>query len=297
MNLYQHGALKFPNAGLLASSSGRGWQGVAAELRAHPAGNLPAVLPSQVEITLAIEGGNGAVSRKGNGVRQVTRVEPGTLWLCPVGVGEDDTNISADLPEILHIYLSEENFQSLSRQYGNIRVNGSSVRYLADVDDALIRQLGLSILTELRQETSAGRLLVESSALALTARLVQSHGHESLNSLFNGEDKACPTRIARVVDYIRSNLEGDLTMDELAGVACLSSFHFARMFKQVTGKTPHHYVSNQRLGRAKSLLLDGGVSFAEIALRSGFSTQASFNRSFRQAEGCSPSQYLGRRRS
>jgi AraC-like DNA-binding protein len=98
-------------------------------------------------------------------------------------------------------------------------------------------------------------------------------------------------RLSRVVDYIEANLEGDLTVDRLAGIACLSRFHFARAFKAAVGLPPHQYVSGKRVERAKALLIREGRSLIDIALTLRFSCQANFTRAFRQATGLTPSQY------
>jgi AraC family transcriptional regulator len=293
MDLHRHGILKFPNAGLLASSHDRGWQGVAAELRSHPSGDLPAIVPTQMEITLATRRCPGAqVSRKGAGLRQQTAVEPGTIWLCPVGVGEDDINISAPLSEVLHIYLPEDRFKALADLYGDARIRADTVRYLADVQDPLIRQIGLSILGELVQESSAGRMMVESAALTLTARVAQAYGHDRPDSAApSTEEGSCPDRIQRAIAFIRDNLERDLSITELAAVACLSPFHFARMFKRVTGQTPYGFVSAERLACACRLLADRKISILDVALRSGFSSQAAFGTAFKRAKGYTPSEY------
>ncbi|WP_157944661.1 helix-turn-helix domain-containing protein [Mangrovicella endophytica] len=294
MDLHSHGEFKFPNAGLVASSQGRGWSGVAAELRCHPPGNLPAIVPTQMEITLATRRSPGAfVSRKGAGHRQRTAVEAGTVWLCPVGVGEDDINISAALQDVLHIYLPTDRFAHLAELYGDRCIRADAVRYLADVDDDLIRQLGFSIHRELCGESAGGRMMVETASLALVARVSQTYGHDSPERPGAEAAGALPSasRIGRAIEFIRDNLDGELTVAELAEVACLSPFHFARMFKAVTGSTPHGFVSAARLGEARRLLVQGKLSLAEIAHRSGFSSQAAFSTAFKRAVGCSPRKY------
>lgn len=88
-----HGDWKFPRAELLASSRDRDWRGIAAELRYHPAGEIPPIRSSQIEVTLALSGNeNGYVNRRGNGETQRTSVAPGQIWLCPAGVEEDSTS-------------------------------------------------------------------------------------------------------------------------------------------------------------------------------------------------------------
>ncbi|WP_188092614.1 AraC family transcriptional regulator [Azospirillum sp. B21] len=295
MNLHAHGTFKFPNAGLAATSLGRGWNGVAAELRSHPAGDLPAIVPTQMEITLATRRSPGAfVMRKGAGVRQRSAVEEGTIWLCPVGVGEDEISISAPLDEILHIYLPADRFDGLAALYGDARIRADAIRYLADLRDPLIRQIGLSIRAELLQETSAGRMMVESAALALAARVAHAYAHDRPEPSQTPQEADCPKRISRVIDFIRDNLERDISVGELATVACLSPFHFARMFKRLTGKTPHGFVSAERFALARKLLGDPDMPLVTVAHRSGFSTQAAFGTAFKRAMGCTPGAYRRR---
>jgi AraC family transcriptional regulator len=97
-----------------------------------------------------------------------------------------------------------------------------------------------------------------------------------------------------VLDFIDSNLEGDLTIARLAGIACLSRFHFARAFKAATGQSPHQYVSAKRLAHAKALLLNAERSLIDISLAVGFSGQANFTRAFRERAGQTPGQYRRR---
>ena len=297
MDLHRHGEFKFPNADLVASSRGRGWSGVAAELRCHAAGDLPAILPVQMEITIATRRSPGAfVSRKGAGLRQRTAVEEGTIWLCPSGVGEDEINLSGDLLDILHVYLPDERFAHLAEHYGDARIRPDAVRYLAGLDDSFIRHLGEAIHRELLEESSAGRMMVETASLALVARIAQAYGHDRPDGpRTSAPAPACPERIRRAIEYIRDNLHRELTVAELAEVACLSPFHFSRMFKLVTGRTPHAFVSAARLEEARRLLSRGAASLAEVAHRSGFSGQSAFSTAFKRAVGCTPGEY--RRRS
>ena len=87
------------------------------------------------------------------------------------------------------------------------------------------------------------------------------------------------------------NLEGDLTIDHLASIACLSRFHFARVFKAAIGQFPHQYVSAKRLERAKALVIRGDQTLVDIALALNFSCQANFTRAFRRATGQTPGQF------
>jgi AraC family transcriptional regulator len=96
------------------------------------------------------------------------------------------------------------------------------------------------------------------------------------------------TRTQRVIDYMTAHLEDAIDLDDLAGAACLSPFHFARLFRNRMGIPPYRFLSTMRLERAKMLLMNTRVQLSEIALVSQFSNQTNFTRAFRQFAGVTP---------
>jgi AraC family transcriptional regulator len=169
----------------------------------------------------------------------------------------------------------------------------ASLPYESGFQDPLLAEIAYAIVSELQNETSGGRLLAETLASSLAARLVHSHVRPSpartvLPITQEGLDRR---RLSRVLDCIEVNLEGDLTLDHLASIACLSRFHFARAFKAALGQPPHQYVTAKRIARAKALLMRGDQSLVDIALGLNFSCQANFTRAFRQQTGQTPGQY------
>jgi AraC family transcriptional regulator len=294
-SLHDHGIFKFPQAGVINSSVDRRWRNLGAEVRAHPACELPAICGSQMEITLALQGTpSGVVHRRGDGRLQSTMVRSGTLWFCPIGVQEDSIRITEPLPEILHLYLSEHQFASVSELTSRPIASGD-IAYLADVPDELVRQICYRILQEMRFETAAGDLLVEQLSMTLALHLLSSYSGNILAARPIDESGALsPARRSRVIDYIEENLEADLKVAELAEVACLSRFHFARSFKAALGQSPSEYVASRRLMHSRTLLADPGLSLTEIAFRCRFSSQAAFGRAFRRQIGISPGEYRRR---
>ncbi len=80
---------------------------MAADVRNHPAGEIPPPVPQQMEVTLALRGSDaGRVERRGNGEIQNTAARAGKLWLCPIGMVEDSIRIIQDLGNILHDFLA-----------------------------------------------------------------------------------------------------------------------------------------------------------------------------------------------
>lgn len=98
-------------------------------------------------------------------------------------------------------------------------------------------------------------------------------------------------RLAWVVDYIYSNLGKVIELDDLANVACLSKFHFLRLFKHFFKQTPHQFINNLRVIKAQHLLIKTEIPIIEIAFCLGFEYLSSFTRMFTKSVGVSPQTY------
>jgi AraC family transcriptional regulator len=98
-------------------------------------------------------------------------------------------------------------------------------------------------------------------------------------------------RIDRVIDYLGEHLDTPLKLEELAKVACFSEFHFHRIFRAMTGETLNNFTNRLRLEKAARLLKRTRQSATDIALECGFSSSATFSRSFNHAFNTSPTQY------
>jgi AraC family transcriptional regulator len=148
------------------------------------------------------------------------------------------------------------------------------------------------MLAEMAEETATGRMFAETSSLMLAARLAHRYADGSfLKPGTVGGQRLDGIRLRRVLDHIEQHLEDEMTVADLAGLANLSTFHFARMFTATLGVPPFRYVSRRRLEHAMALLAAGTFPLSEIAHRSGFSSQAGFNRAFRRATGMTPGEY------
>jgi AraC family transcriptional regulator len=98
-------------------------------------------------------------------------------------------------------------------------------------------------------------------------------------------------RFARVRDYIEHNLGEAISLEDLARVAGVSRFHFARQFRRCTGESPMEYLLRTRVERAKMLLRESQARVADISAELGFADQSHFARTFRRLVGMPPSTY------
>ena len=95
----------------------------------------------------------------------------------------------------------------------------------------------------------------------------------------------------RVHDYIAAHLDQKITNDALAQVAGLSTAHFCAVFKQTEGMSPHRYVLQYRVRRARQLLTSTEMSLSEIADAAGFSNASHCIQYFREIVGVTPGEY------
>ena len=91
--------------------------------------------------------------------------------------------------------------------------------------------------------------------------------------------------------YIDENLDRDLRLAEIAALVAMSPYHFARMFKQSTGFTPHQYLIRQRLSQAKELLRRSDMAIADIGYMVGYQNPSHFTRVFRKHTKVTPKAY------
>lgn len=93
----------------------------------------------------------------------------------------------------------------------------------------------------------------------------------------------------RVLEFIEEHLADTISLSTLSALAQLSTYHFARAFKQTLGMPPHRYHMSRRVERAKVLLADKSVT--EVALAVGYAETSSFSSGFRRVTGMSPTEF------
>ena len=98
-------------------------------------------------------------------------------------------------------------------------------------------------------------------------------------------------RLCRARDYAHAYFASPIDTRILARQAALSPFHFHRLFTGTFGATPHDFLTELRIGRAKQLLASGSYSVTETCFEAGYSSLGSFSTKFRAVVGLSPAGY------
>lgn len=159
------------------------------------------------------------------------------------------------------------------------------------VEDALLRELVMSLRGELRTGADSNGRYAQTLAATLAAHIVRRYSTDRLQ-LPEGVGGLSAPALRRVIQHIHEHLDEELPLDRLAAQAGLSTCHFARLFKTTTGLAPHRYVLNCRITRAKQLLAQGRHGLAEVALAAGFCDQGHLTRCFRRAVGTTPAAFV-----
>ncbi len=135
----------------------------------------------------------------------------------------------------------------------------------------------------------AGDLYVESLRNLLAVHLLRNHTRAVVKPAAEGNLDGL--QLKQLQDYIETHLAEELSIARLAAQIPLSQFHFARAFKAATGASPHRYITQRRIERAKALLAATKLSAAEVAYQVGFANQSHFTAQFRKAVGATPKQF------
>lgn len=159
------------------------------------------------------------------------------------------------------------------------------------IQDQLIYQIGLALQAELQSQGSSSGLYAEAMVNALAIHILRHYSTQSHQTVsYNGG--LSPHKLRLVTDYISNHLDHELSLNELAAIAQLSQYHFCRAFKQATGLSPHQYLIQQRVERAKQLLQSDGMTIGAVAIACGFSHQSHLHRHFKRLTGVTPKTFL-----
>jgi AraC family transcriptional regulator len=284
-----HGRVHRPGNELLLHSEDVGWSSLhAAVFREAPfqAKEPPIGHPSLIyhisnptRVTRQIDGAQVEKALIGPRRFSLTPGESSTQWQ------------HAGNPEILQVYLRKSTYQAaIEEMFGMDGAAAEVVPRFATIDP-LLEQLALAILAALRDGSSQDRLYVETMAQMIAVHLARKHSSRSRPEKIVAGDGLSRQRIQRLLEYIEANLGGDLSLETMAAEIEMSPFYLSRVFKASLGQSPHRYVLERRVERAKQMLRDSDTPVADVALTSGFSSQSHLSNWFHRLVGTSPAAY------
>jgi AraC family transcriptional regulator len=212
-------------------------------------------------------------------------VSPGTVNLMPQGL----TSVTG-WREPMQIASFEFSSALIERLLdGRAPAPSEQLVSLRNSSDPIAYDLACRVAAELRAPTAT--LYGEMLCLALAVHLLHRYGRTGVDAVAC-KGRLSPIQARRVLEYMRANLDCELSVSAIASVAGMSDAHFARAFRATFKEPPHRTVLRWRLERAIRLVARNGYSLAEAALAAGFCDQAHFTNAMRRHFGITPGNLL-----
>jgi AraC family transcriptional regulator len=188
---------------------------------------------------------------------------------------------------LIHVYIQKELLQEIAKDC--LKQSSFRLKPAYLVRDLLIEELARSLYLE--SETGAlDPLIARAAVTTLCVRLLRAYSAREDAEVYASGGLG-PSRERRVREHIETHIEEDLSIQALSRVVGLSPQHFAVLFRESTGFTPHQYVNHRRIALAQQLLRKNHSSLIDVSLQCGFSSQSQFITTFRKLVGMTPGRF------
>lgn len=279
-----------------STSRERGWGGITVDLYRPRKDFFQSYPALDHHLVCYCPSGRGRLIQRRKGVVHEGVISAGVSLLMPAGC---DSTWEGDSAASARLRIPTSLISLASEQIGRREASSVEIRNVFEVRDPTIERMTLLLLAELEHKPHPAQpLIVDQIAVAFAAHILRS---------YSAFDVACQYELpslgrfemARLTDFIESNINRPIGLTELASLINVSRFHFTRLFKRSTGLTPISFVERCRIRRAQSLILETNLALVDIALVTGFADQSHFTRRFHRHIGCTPAVFArenGRRR-
>ncbi|MBD3882893.1 helix-turn-helix transcriptional regulator [Phormidium tenue FACHB-886] len=272
-----------PDGGVLFSSVNAGWRGITVEFHQISPFELPEHYIDGHRLAVNVGQPVHYEWKEGNRWRQ-TILKPGDFCLQTHG----DLNFPRwkSKFEFLAIALEPRFVSQAFQETGAPENIGFQTR--RGESDSAIAEFTHRFKRELEAGSYCGALYGESLAVAFALHLIEYHSDRP-QKLRRPSGRLSSHQLKQTVEYVHEHLGEELSLVDLAEQMNLSAFHFARLFKNSLGLSPHQYMLQNRVERAKKLItVANKPDLTDIGLQVGFYDQAHFTKAFKRLVGVPP---------
>ena len=278
-----------PNPAVLASS---GWDSLHVELHHQPQFEVAEHQHTMHVIACglpnSLSAGEFAIGDRWlAGKRETERRQLGDIAIIPAGIAHRcnwNTTVQFGILAIEPTLL-----QHIGQDWVNPDRIQLRPQFMSERDD-LIQSIFATLSAELSTGGIGSNLLVDSIKTTLAIHLLRNYC-TTFPRLSSYADGLSAVKLTLIKDYINAHLDLDLKLTELSSIVQISPYHFLRLFKKTLGITPHQYILQQRIERAKYLLKSSTLDISEIAFKVGFCDSSHLTRCFKSILGKTPSQW------
>ena len=251
--------------------------------------------PDIPDITLILFAGGPLhmEQRYENGSGTTLVVREGELVLRPSVVAPYEVGwkgLSSTPTRTLHLHLNRNLLLHTAQELTGADPAQISMPRRAGFQDPLLVQIALALWGELQQSAPAGKLYAQTAAQMIAVHLL-CHYTSAQIRIKEVSQFLTQRQMKRIIDYVLADLHQELSLEALAEQVDFSPYHFARLFRQTTGESPHQFVMRQRIEKAQHLLRGTNAPLAHVAFESGFANQSHLTRIFKRYLGTTPKAY------
>lgn len=191
--------------------------------------------------------------------------------------------------DVSHIYLSNTLMSRVAMDVMERPIEEVRLHDLLRTQDLILTSISNEITREVSSRGIGGSLYAEALGMQLAIHLLRHYASVTF------KEREAPGRLSqlqkqRLLEFIDANLQNSIRLDEMADTVGLGVWTFSRKFSESFSCSPHAFVTNQRVERAKRMLCEGSLAIKEIAYLCGFSDQAHLTRALRTKLGITPAQ-------
>lgn len=231
--------------------------------------------PGHHTLSLYLEGGHAVRCHQAPSAR----AEPGTLCVLPAG-HESRWDVNGSL-QLLHLYLPRLQLAQSAERWFDLDPRFAGLAERIFFHDEKLAAL-CSRVAAVDWRDGDGALALQQLTLDIQAHLLAEHTvHRSPRREVKGG--LSPVARRRVLEYVEERLDQGVGLGDLAEAACLSDYHFARMFKTSFGVSPHAWVMQRRVARARRSLAEGRLGLEEVAIQCGYAHLSHMNAALKRA--------------
>jgi AraC family transcriptional regulator len=215
---------------------------------------------------------------------------PGTVTVVPRGQG--GSRVSRGPIEVSNVFLGSDRLHDCA----DLVAHGQRPELIgrSGVSDPKLFAIMTLLSDEAEMPGGGSRLFIERGIDLLCLQLLRAHSSLDTPPRATARRGLATWQVKRISAYMRDNLERDMSLQDLADQVGLSRFHFCHAFRLATGSSPHEWLTQLRIERARHLLASPQLRIIDVALAVGYQTPSAFTARFRKLLGMTPTEFRAR---
>lgn len=269
---------------LTVDSGAQSWDGL--RLRGYRYENLDVPIPPIQDYMIVVyRDGQTPMNRRCSGPWKSESVHPGVVSI--LTQAEKSHWHWTEAVEVLHIYISPTKLAQIASDATDKQVEHVKLRDVLRADDQVLRYIAETLFNEAKSSALGGQILVESITNQICIHILRNYASEFRIKL-NPSRGLSRVQMKKIESYIENHISEKISLADLAEIANSSVYYFIRQFQISYGCSPHAYLMQRRLSRAKEMISRVNEPLKRVAASCGFADQSHMTRLFKRTYKVTP---------